>query len=296
MNRNTFLAAMLAGLAVTPVMAARDTVAAPQVSASQKGSLLFWSDVEVKFDEAGVLVMDTFIELTNDSNDPVYVQLYFVNGDAPLAEQRSGTFPFELLERSHPGWNFVDAQIFLSPNKPTYWSAATGNNYNADSLQVPPFGNLDADPNSPMHPDYQGTGRPDPDNHLLDDQNRTVRGFIVGWAVEIAGDETTHDHLTGSAMKVDYQHTAAWEYDAFAYKRLATTAGDGVLNLDGVEYDQSPARLQLDFYSVPTLLSSGFGPGALVLDTDLTVHLAGADFRATGTGPATTWVEVNIEK
>lgn len=298
MNRNTFWAAMLVGGMAMPVLAARDFTAAPQVSPNQKGSLLYWSDVEVKFDQDGFLVFDTFIELTNDSNDSTYVQLYFVNGDAPLAEIRSGAFPFELLERAHPGWNFVDAQIFLSPNKPTFWSAASGNNGGGDTLQVPPFGNLDADPQPVGSPDHLGDGRLDPDNEALGTTNRTVRGFIVGWTVVIAGQERTHNHISGSAMKVDYQHTAAWEYDAFAYKRLVTTDGDGVLNLDGVEYDASPARLQLDFYSVPTTLSSAPGggpnPSALVVDTDLTVHLAGADFRAVGGGPQTTWVLVDL--
>jgi hypothetical protein len=298
MNRNTFWAAVLIGATTMPVLAARDFTAAPQVSPNQKGSLLYWSDVEVKFDENGFLVFDTFIELTNDSNDATYVQLYFVNGDCPLAEVRSGAFPFELLERAHPGWNFVDAQIFLSPNKPTFWSAASGNNGGGDTLQVPPFGNLDADPQPVASPDHLGDGRLDPDNAALGTDNRTVRGFILGWAVEIAGQERTHNNLTGSAMKVDYQHTAAWEYDAFAYKRLVATAGDGALDLNGVEYDASPARLQLDFYTVPTTLSSApdgiSNPAALVLDTDLTVHLAGADFRAVGAGPQTTWVLVDL--
>ena len=301
MKKNTFLAAMLAGLVAAPAMAARDFGAAPEVNANQKGSLLYWSNVEVKFYD-GQIVHDTILELTNDSNDGVYVQLYFVNGDCPTDEIRSGTFPFELLERAHTGWNFVDAQIFLSPNKPTYWSAATGNNANyfpfpgsGDSLQVPPFGNLDADPNPPGSPDHQGAGRPDPDSHLYGVEFRTVRGFVVGWAVEIGGSEITHNELSGSATKVDYAFGAAWEYDAFAYRRNGAAAGDGVLKMDGAEYQRSPARLQLDFYTVPTIVLSGFfGPGALIADTDLTMHPAEADFRAVGGGPVTTWVQADI--
>ncbi len=302
MNRNTFLAAMLAGLIAAPAMAVRDFQAAPQVNANQKGSLLYWSDVEVKYDAAGVNVADTIIELTNDSNSGVYVQLYLVNGDCPLAEERAGAFPFELLERSHPGWNFVDVQIFLSPNKPTYWSAASGNNNqispNGDSLQIPPFGNLDADPAPVGSPDHLGTGRLDPDNHLFSLANRTVRGFIVGWAVGVEGCEKQHNELTGSAMKVNFQLGTAWEYDAYAYKRLSADAGvcapHGELKLDGVEYDKSPARLQIEFFSVPTIIAQPGQIPIVIYDTDLTMHLAGADFRATGTGPATTWVQADI--
>jgi hypothetical protein len=302
MRKNLFLAALLAGMTVAPAMAVRDFDAAPQVNPNQKGSLLYWSDVEVKFDGAPgaeVVTADTIIELTNDSNNGVYVQMYFINGDCPLAAEVS-QFPgqVELIERAHPGWNFVDVQIFLSPNKPTWWSAATGNNTNflpgpfpgGDSTQVPPFGNLDADPAPIGSPDHFGTGRLDPDNRLFNLNRRTVRGFIIGWAVEIGGSEITHNELTGSATKVDYVLGAAWEYDAFSYRRLGSTAGDGALELDGVEYNASPARLQLNFYSVPTVI----GGGPLILDTDLTLHLAGADLRAVGTGPATTWVQADI--
>ena len=301
MNNKHYMAAMMAGLIAAPAMAARDFAAAPQVNPNQKGSLLVWSDVEVKYDENEDLIGDTILELTNDSNNGVYVQMYFINGDCPTEEIRSGTFPFELLERAHSGWNFVDVQIFLSPNKPTFWSAATGNNSSilnllfggGDSLQVPPFGNLDADPKAYDHPDHQGTGRPDPDNHLFDLNNRVVRGYIVGWAVEIGGSESQHNELSGSAMKIDYQLGAAWEYDAFSYKRLSSAAGDGILTMNGVEYDRSPARLQLDFFSVPTIvLNQGVAIG--FYDTDLTMHPAEADFRAVGGGPVTTWVQADI--
>ncbi len=309
MRKNLFLAALLAGMTVAPAMAARVYDAAPAVNPNQKGSLLYWSDVEVKFSGAPgaeVVTADTIIELTNDSNDATYVQLYLINGDCPLAAEVS-QFPgqTEIIERAHPGWNFVDVQIFLSPNKPTWWSAATGNNTNllpgpfpgGDSTQVPPFGNLDADPAPVGNPAHFGTGRLDPDNRIYNLTRRTVRGFIIGWAVEIGGCEIQHNHLSGSATKIDYLLGAAWEYDAFSYKRLSATAGvcdpSGTLALDGVEYDASPARLQINFFSVPSIIVAGGLPVA-VLDTDLTMHLAGADLRATGNGPATTWVQADI--
>jgi hypothetical protein len=284
--------ALLAVIMVTVPAMAQDFAATPEVSPNQKGSLLYWSNVEVKYDSNENLVMDTILELTNDSNTETYVQLYFVNGDDPICDEiRSGTPPFILLERSHPGWNFVDVQIYLSPNKPTYWSAATGNNFGADSIQVPPFGNLDRDPSAVGSPNYVGNGRPDPDSELL----RTVRGFVVGWAVDVTGTEITHNHLTGAAMQILYTAPAAWEYDAFAYERdAAAGAGDGALNMDGDEYSQSPARLQLDFYSVPSLIISGVpGPAALVFDTDLTLHPVSADFLPGGE-PAVTFVQADI--
>lgn len=254
-------------------------------STGHKGSLLFWPDVEVQYDSAGQLALDTILELTNDSNNAVYVQLYFVNGDLPLAEQRSQVFPFELLERAHTGWNFVDTQIWLSPHKPTYWSSATGNNSGADSLQVPPFSNLDADPVPPGNPAHFGHGRADPDQP----DRRTVRGYVVGWAVAISGEEVTHNELTGSAQKVDLQGLGAWEYDAVAFRRLVDVAGDGALDLDGIEYGLPPARLILDFYATPT----NIGAGLMVVDTDLTLLPVGMDFRPGGE-PITTFVQADI--
>jgi hypothetical protein len=254
-------------------------------STGHKGSLLFWPDVEVQFDGNGALALDTLLTLTNDSNNAVYVQLYFVNGDAPLTEQRSQVFPFELLERAHAGWNFVDTQIWLSPHKPTYWSSATGNNAGADTLQLPPFGNLDADPLPPGNPGHFGTGRPDPDQI----GRRTVRGYVVGWAVAVSGEEVTHNELTGSAQKVDLQGLGAWEYDAVAFRRLIDVVGDGSLDLDGIEYGLPPARLLLGFYATPTTV----GTGLMVMDTDLTLLPVGADFRPGG-APLTTFVQADI--
>ena len=55
-----------------------------RVSGTEKGSLLFLSKVELRWDAAGTLIQDTFVSLLNDSNAPVKVQMYFINGDPPL--------------------------------------------------------------------------------------------------------------------------------------------------------------------------------------------------------------------
>jgi len=89
-----------------------------RVSASDKGSALYWSSVEVRWNAAGDLVQDTFLSITNDYPSDVRVLLYFVNGDAPYVD--------EVCQEFHPGWNFVDNEITLTANQPGYWSAATG--------------------------------------------------------------------------------------------------------------------------------------------------------------------------
>jgi len=86
-------------------------------TASDKGSVLYFSDVEIRW--AGTnLVQDTLISLTNDYPQAVKVQLYFVNGDEP------GLDPG--CPQENPGWNFYDNEIQLTANQPIIWSAATG--------------------------------------------------------------------------------------------------------------------------------------------------------------------------
>ncbi len=86
-----------------------------RMAAGEKGSVLIFSNVEIRWDEDGNLVQDTFLQITNDINDDVRVQMFFVNGDPPVEGDC-----FE------PGWNWVDNEITLTGNQPAFWSAATG--------------------------------------------------------------------------------------------------------------------------------------------------------------------------
>jgi hypothetical protein len=60
-------------------------------SATEKGSLVIWSAVELRWNRLGMLVQDTFLSLTNDYPEDVKVQLYFINGDPPL--EATGVIP-----------------------------------------------------------------------------------------------------------------------------------------------------------------------------------------------------------
>jgi hypothetical protein len=52
----------------------------------EKGSVLVFPDVTLRWDGQGNIIQDVFITLTNDYNlsPDVRVKMYFVNGDAPL--------------------------------------------------------------------------------------------------------------------------------------------------------------------------------------------------------------------
>jgi hypothetical protein len=73
-----------------------------RVSASKKGSVIFYSKIELKWQctTTGIppvttcpLVQDTFFTIVNDWPADVFVQWYFINGDGPLAPPVHGKPP-----------------------------------------------------------------------------------------------------------------------------------------------------------------------------------------------------------
>lgn len=101
-----------------PPLGGRDVPWQDRATATEKGSILIFSKVELRWTADGALVQDTFVHLSNDYPDDVLVQLYFINGDEPLEADEFGC--------PHPGWNWVDVQIPLTADQPTFWSALTG--------------------------------------------------------------------------------------------------------------------------------------------------------------------------
>lgn len=82
MKRNLIACGLVAAFATA--MLATPAMAVERVTASEKGSLLIFSKVEIRWDAAGALIQDTFIDLTNDYPDDVKVKMYFINGDPPI--------------------------------------------------------------------------------------------------------------------------------------------------------------------------------------------------------------------
>jgi hypothetical protein len=237
---------------------------------SDKGSLLCWSAVEVRWDHAGQIVRDTFLTIGNDYPGDVEVQLYFINGDDPLPP--------------HPGWNWVDNVIALTQNEPAYWSAATGLPKGVSPLSVldpgPPPGRLVGD----------GSG------------DRRVRGYVLGWAVDADQGEIRWNHLHGSATVVDYRDRAAWSYEAWSFPVVdetvahgAATGSPGELRLDGSEYAAAPSLLLLDFYADGAMSFSGGDPFQIITSrTILTLHPLSADLRQETAGPVCTKADMSI--
>jgi hypothetical protein len=246
---------------------------------TDKGSLLYFSKVELRWNSEYEIIQDTFIDMTNDYPEDVRVLMYFVNGDEPLSAVFGAQY-----ERAHPGWNYVDNEIMLTKNEPTYWSALTGM-----PKGVSPFTVLDPG-FPPGRPAMEGTS------------DRVLRGFVVAWAVNAEGEEIRWNQVKGDVTIVNYRDDSAWEYNACTFPVVDPTVANGqatgtpgVLNLNGSEYGAAVDLLLLDFYAPGSTAFSGGDPLVTVMtETDLTLHPVTLDVRQENDGPLTTKAHFDI--
>jgi hypothetical protein len=288
MKKRVMMGAAFAGLCAGLV---NPTFADDRANASKKGSLLIYPKVEIKWapcidQNNGCvngyhLVQDTVLTIVNDFPADVKIQYYFVNGDAPLDPVFVGDPPV-LMERGHPGWNWVDCQNILTDDQSSYWASHDGYPHGCQPFTV-------LDPGNPP-------GRPDLDGSAPEG-SRILRGFVVAWAVDDAGNEIRWNHLSGTAMLIHYYNATAWEYNAMAYRALTdapqgslTDGVPGQLLMNGEEYDMNYDKLVLDFYA------EGSTPFAYAgqVSTDVTLMIATADLRQDNDGPVTTKAKYDI--
>jgi hypothetical protein len=293
MSRKPFVWSIVGALAAVfavPAMAQNY-----RINANQKGSVLIYSKVEIKWDAAGNLTQDTFIDVSNDADTgDVDVQAYFVNGDKPLEEICTGDPCTDIIQEEEPGWNRINCRFLLTKNEPAWFSAANG------GAKCPQgFTALDPD----------GPGRPDPDTGM---QGRVLRGFILMWAVKFnpAGgppcgplpcgqyEEIRWNHLKGDALIVNYVNGTAWEYNAWAAQARTVPHGvftgtPGYINLDGIEFDGGYDRLLVDFYATGTTAFDIEG-NTVGVDSDLTLHPIDVDLQQDGDGALLTKAEFEV--
>jgi hypothetical protein len=245
-------------------------------SVSEKGSLLVFSKIELKWDNFGRLKQDTFLTLINDYPEDVHVKWYFVHGDPPTDAVFSSAPPFTMLERAHPGWEWMNCQLELTEDEPTYISIASG-----QPMGCQPFTALD--PGTPL-------GRPDPN---APPGHRMMRGFALVFAATTSAEAISWNHLSGSATIVSYVDQEAWEYPAYAFQ-TDDPQGDIIERHDLARgFD----KLLLDFYAVGSTAFSRPDLGTTVmLDTELTLFPVDADLRQdpAGRGPVTTKAKFDI--
>ncbi|MCP3902959.1 MAG: PKD domain-containing protein [Planctomycetes bacterium] len=183
--------------------------------------------------------------------------------------------------RDHLGWNYYDNAITLTGDQPVYWSLLSG-----QPAGLAPFTALDPG-NPPGRPANDGTG------------DRVLRGWVLAWPVQNTGEEIKWNHLAGNGTIVNHRDGYAWEYNSFNYPVVddlvdqgAQSGTPGVLNLDGMEFAQSPSMLLFNFQAVGSQVLSG--PRQVTTNTDLTLHPVDADLRDEGDGPVTTKAVMSI--
>jgi len=290
MSRKSFVWSTVGALAMAfaaPAFAHTTTCNGNRINANQKGSLLIYSKVEIKWDADGNLTQDTFIDVSNDADtDEVDVEAYFVNGDKPLEEVCVGDPCVDIIQEEEPGWNRIDCRFVLTKNQPAWFSAANGG---------------DICPQGFSALDVNGPGRPDPEVGM---QGRVLRGFIVMYAVGFNRDTNRYEeirwnHLKGDALIVNYANGTAWEYNAYSARALGCAANGcflptpGSLALDGIEYDSGYDRLLVDFYATGSDAFS-LEDNEVGIDSDLTLHPLDLDVRQDGHGALLTKAEFEV--
>lgn len=267
-----------------------------RVDASQKGSLVVFPSVELRWHD-GHLVQDTFLSVTNDYVDDVYIQFVFVNGDDDAPAVSVGNPP-TIVERAHAGWTKQDWISRWTADESNYFSLATGLPKGA-----PSFSGLDFGPEGPGRPGGDASG------------DRVLRGFVVAWAVDNQGREIGWNHLEGIATVIDYAERTAWEYEAYSYGTACLETGEepldctsrdangtcctaesipGNLVTDGFQYDIGFARLLLDFFASGATSFSRVPTPAVMTETDLTLLPVLQDLRQDSTGPVHTKAVVDV--
>jgi hypothetical protein len=289
-----------------------------RVSASQKGSLLIYSKIEIRWSGDGQVLQDTFLDISNDHPDYVKVQGYFINGDTELQARCTGEPcdpddpEADLVQTYEPGWNTANCSFTLTGDQPSWWSAASGGSDTRANQEGTIGGIGCTDFASALDGDDIDTPEFDAGRLNLetpDPTDRILRGYAIFWAVWFNPDpidgsalgeteEIRWNHLKGDGLIVDYENGTAWEYNAWAFQARNVDHGDPtgtrhILNLDGNEYDYPFATLLLDFYASDSTALSG-GDQTVTVDTDLTVHAVSADVRQDGCGPVLTKVEAEI--
>ena len=228
-----------------------------RVSASEKGSVLIYPKVELRWNEDGALAGDTLITLNNDYYEDVHVVMYFVV-EGCVATYHDTT---------------------LTANEATYWSAATGFPKMVGHFHegTEPYD----DPEAPGYKMVRGFIV----LFATDAENRQIR-----WN-HLYGAATVFNYLGASW---EYNAYAFQALDPVPNGELVGTPGE--IKLNGTEYAPCFETLLMDFFASNDLSDPAY-PGAfgadVTIDTDLTLLIMNLDLRQGGqpyTTKADFWV------
>jgi hypothetical protein len=195
--------------------------AAPNVgNATQKGSLLIWPDIRVDGN------YNTIVRIANDGSNAVAVKCYWMDGNK----------------------NRNDFVVDLTKNQTIWFDAKYG------------------DGTKPINPMPKDANYPIWDNPFLPDTGNKgyKEGLLVCFAVR--NDETDAkkwNHLSGTAVVFNADRGTAYEYSAYAFVREPSGGGDafaplvpdGIIDLNGFEYDSCPQYMTGSMFPYNKVLS-----------------------------------------
>ncbi len=226
-----------------------------RVSATEKGSILIFPKVEVRYNAAGDLIQDTFIQISNDFNEPRWILLYFVSETCTN----------------------VDNDITLTQNEPAYWSAATGL-----PKGVSPWGVL-------------GQPYPDPEGSTDLVSRGYVIAIAINSAHQpvrwnhLTGVATIVNYANGDAWEYN-----AYAFQAIAGSNNGQVLNStGELYLNGSMYDYGFNRLVLEYIASGSTAFSGGGQ-VVTHDTELALMILDQDLRQDYEGPFQTKARFEI--
>lgn len=242
------LVTLVAGLCVSAAFAQ------DRVSAVEKGSVLVFPKVEIRYDSAMNLIQDTFISLSNDFNQDVMAWVWFVSESCT----RRGN------------------DITLTQNEPCYWSLATGL-----PKGLAPFGNLGM-----PYPDPDGSGDLVLRGYIvviaINPAHQQIR-----WN-HLYGQATVVHYGLSEAWEYN-----AYAFQALQGSNGQAVGQAGQIMLDGVQYDSGFNQLLLDYFASGSTAFSG-GGRLVSHDTDLTLMILTQDLRQDHEGPFTTKAQFSI--
>lgn len=220
-----------------------------RVSATQKGSVLIFPKIEVRWADDGTLIQDTFVDIANDNTIGVHLVMYYVN---------------ELCETIY---NDID----LTKNEPAWWAASTG----IGSKAVAPFFGFD-----------QAYDDPDGSTDLVirgylvviaaNELNQQINFN------HLYGQATLVNYEEGDAWEYN-----AYAFRALQGNTGQTFGEPGVIPLNGTSYDYAFDFLLLDYFASGSAAFSGAGV-VVEHETDLTLMIVDQDLRQETEGPYVT--------
>ncbi len=239
--------------------------AATRGGTTEKGSLVVFPKVELRWNQQGDLLQDTIIELSNDWPADTKIVMYFVSETC----------------------TWVKNDIVLTMNEPCYWTVSTGRPKGVSPWTV--LGNPYPDPDGGTDQVMRGyivlwavnaIEREISWNHL------SGTATLVNYANDYAWSYSPWTFAASTCVELGEELLDCTDF-APDGACCAATVIPGQLDLDGFQYDLGPRQLVMTFFSSGSQALS-LPNDVVVHDTDLTLLVLDMDLRQDSLGPYTT--------